>query len=600
MPAGKNNRFSGTGSHVHLFEKEVYNTIPSNYIFYYKGREIARRVNYSLEQDPVYKTQFKNDWLANAVEPLNEYTQIDLFDAQGNKINLVTNLPHLDIKRASLIYEVEPINNIPASISVVVYTGPTELNTITSNGMNQMDEGYIPVEDKDVVTKDYLDDIIEDFIASHSAISTIDIYQDEKPLPNGINHVDNLEYPVLLVKGQNSIPVKKVQIVVAPFAISNSYVEPTLCILVNGTRKLYETKVEDILEGRTTVWQFISTENIFKLGEPPAKTYWKNSYKVEFNPIVLEDLLNNDNPICTISLMVSDPVSRQSVQTEIKTIGLDMLIGKGHGEQEVTYDPDVVEHHKTVWVSGTAYYPNTEDNYALPLTINLKNNFLNNFRPKVVAELIRILDDESEEVLNEISLPSHLPLSGFVKEIQVTSKYNIHTTALELHTYNVRGDLLDVVRIEIDCHIDESDESNRVTTPDAEVVYPNTEFGEPWDPKAPLNIFDMILKDGEYHHNDPRISAVCFKYKPIDCYSHAILDIDTDGDIQLMSEGNTGWLDGKSLLQPFHAPTAHGDPCKVDNGTKGYYSFGRVVYKSPVFVRIIKATHAKVNSIVIE
>ena len=86
----------------------------------------------------------------------------------------------------------------------------------------------------------------------------------------------------------------------APFAISNSFEQPTLCILVNGTRKIYEAKVEDIIDERTTVWQTISTENIFKLGEPPAKIYWKNSYKVEFSTVVLDDLLNDENPICTI------------------------------------------------------------------------------------------------------------------------------------------------------------------------------------------------------------------------------------------------------------------------------------------------------------
>lgn len=600
MPAGKNNRFSGTGSHTHLFEKEVYLTIPSDNVFYYKGKEIARRMYLELTQDSVYKTQFTNNWLAEAIEPLNEYTQIELFDSSNHKLNLLTNLPHLDTKRASLIYEVEPVNNIPAKIGIVIYTGPTEDNVITSNGMNQMDRNYIPVEDKDVVTKDYLDDIIEDFIASHSAISTIDIYQGEKELPIGINHVDNLEYPVLFIKGQNQAPVEKAQIVVAPFAISNSFEQPTLCILVNGTRKIYEAKVEDIIDERTTVWQTISTENIFKLGEPPAKIYWKNSYKVEFNPIVLEDLLNDENPICTISLMVFDPISRQSVQTEIKTIGLDMLIYRGHGGQTITYDPDVVAHHKTVWVSGESYYPNNDSEYNLPLRVGIKNNFLNHYRPKIVAKIFRLMDDGQEEVLEEFQLPSHLPLSEIVKEFQPVVKYNIHTDFLELKTYNVRGDILDTVRIEIDCNIDESDESNRVSTPEATIVYPTTGFGEKWKPSEPLNLHDMILRKGVYTHTDPSISAVCFKIEPLDCYSHAILDIDTDGEIQLMSEGNTGWLDGKSLLQPFNKPVANGDPCKVDNGTKGYYSFGRAVYTSPVFIRIIKATNAKINSIVIE
>ena len=600
MPAGKNNRFSGTGSHVHLFEKEVYNTTPLDNVFYYKGKEIAKRMVLTLEQDSVYKTQFTNSWLSEAIEPLNQYTQIELYDSSNRKINLLTNLPHIDAKRSSLIYEVEPVNNIPSKVSIVIYTGPTEDNTIVSNGMNKMDDDYIPVEDKDVVTKDYLDDIIEDFIASHSAISTIDIYQGNKELPVGINHVDNLEYPVIFLKSQNQVPVEKVQIIVAPFAINNSYIEPRLSILVNGTRKLYEAKVEDIIDERTTVWQTISTENIFKLGDPPAKIYWKNSYKVEFNPVALDDLLNNENPICTISLMVSDPVSRQSVQTEIKTIGVDMLIPRGHGGQTISYDPDVIEHHKTVWVSGEAYYPNNENEYNLPLIVGIKNNFLNHYRPKVVAKLFRIMDNETEELLEEFSLPSHSPLSEVVKEFQPLAKYNIHTDALELRTYNVRGDLLDTVRIEIDCNIDESDESNRVSTPEATILYPSSGFGEPWKPSEPLNLHDMILKGGEYHHTDPSISAVCFKIVPTDCYSHAILDIETDGDIQLMSEGNTGWLNGKSLLHPFSKPTANGDPCKVDNGTKGYYSFGRAVYTSPVFIRIIKATKAKINSIVIE
>jgi hypothetical protein len=81
-----------------------------------------------------------------------------------------------------------------------------------------------------------------------------------------------------------------------------------------------------------------------------------------------------------------------------------------------------------------------------------------------------------------------------------------------------------------------------------------------------------------------------------ECYSHCLIDIEHDGEMYLKVEGKTGWL-SCNQLELFKNPVKNGEGCFVNNN---FYSFGKVIYKTPLFIRILKASFIKFNSVTLK
>lgn len=112
-------------------------------------------------------------------------------------------------------------------------------------------------------------------------------------------------------------------------------------------------------------------------------------------------------------------------------------------------------------------------------------------------------------------------------------------------------------------------------------------------PSNPVQEWDMILKKGVYTSENEN-SALCFKI-PSDGkhYSHIRIDVEHNGEMYIRSEGNTGWLNCQEYTEPFDKPDMNGEGCKLGEGN--LYTFGKSVYNTPVYVRILNATEAKVK-----
>ena len=76
MQNGKFDKNSGTGSVIKLYEDRVFQATVSIYDeFLLDGKVVAKRELLSLTADPVYKTQYRNDRLRYAVDPITKNTR---------------------------------------------------------------------------------------------------------------------------------------------------------------------------------------------------------------------------------------------------------------------------------------------------------------------------------------------------------------------------------------------------------------------------------------------------------------------------------------------------------------------------------------------
>ena len=588
----KYNPFSGTGKEVLLFEKELFSSRVEKRgdEFYFLGRKIAERKNLFLIQDPTYRTQFHNELLSKVVDQLGEDFVWKLTDVFGNPINTFTNLPSLKREYSSLVYETEPVN-IPVYLSAVVYEGPVGEDVLLKDGSVQMDDEYFPSLDQDIVTKKYIDSYLTKWAAEREKIKNFEITLNGKELPRGYCYLNNVELPVIYIKKYPLGDIAHCKLSVEPFAISNDWVNPKIAIYINSN-PYFVANIKDIVDDVDDDWKLESSENIYT--EIVDNIYWKNKYVLDLNTTSggLSYYLRDNSPYVRISVKVWEEGGSEK-SSEEKTFGVDYYIDEAECHQDVSWIEEQVQQYRTHWVSGVPYFENGNIEYPLNIRTSIFNNFLQYYRPKVVAKLFAVYGEE-EVLLKDISLSYHNLIEDRNTYVQNSDiKYKIGINALRLYTYNLSGEVLNVKEVPFNSLTDTSDETIRVTTPDGTISNPVEDYGAPWDSTKILEPYDMFSRNGEYTSEDPN-SALCLRIVPEGCYSHCVLDLETDGEIYLKSEGNTEWLDCQKHKHSVLTPLTHEDGCLVNNG---FYSFGKVIYDSPVFIRVIKATKAKFNKI---
>lgn len=587
----KLNQLSGTGEQLKTYEELVYGIEPDVLGTFADdtGRVVAKRYTLDLVQDPVYKTQFTNPKLRAAIAPLNKNTKITYFDEDG-VVNTLTCRPQLRKEYSAIVCEVEPLKPL-LRLSVVIYEGPGVEQLLLSDGSVSMQPGYIPIKKLDIVTKGYADDLLEDFTAAQHPLKSLSIKQNGELL-NRIYYQDNTEYPIVLFRQINTrAPVEDCVITVDAFAIENNYALDTKIGLVVDGSTNNVVEVRDIIEGKTDNWKLLKTENIY--GSELNKLYWKNTYELTVNLKFIETWFKSTKPFIDIQIKVYDS-ENVKISAPI-TVGVDEYISSKvvKPEVQIAFSDEILQGYKTKKISGVSYFePDFDRKYNLPVHITAQNNFLQYFRCKVNAKLLLL--DKDKQVLNSYDLfvNTHTPTSGTF-EYDQDIEFDINTKYLRYQAFNVLGELMFEVDEYLDTEYDTSDESNRVTTPAADQITPNKDYGSAWDSSAELAEHDMKLRNGEYT-GDPSNDAVCFVVEPVDCYSHINIDIEHDGQMYILSEGNTGWLNCQKQPTPFVNPKKHEDGCFMN---ENYFTFGRVVYKSRVFIRIINASFVRIKHI---
>lgn len=592
---GRLDRNSGVGVPIKLYEAKVYDTVPdvNGYFADENGKIIARRQTVYLTQDSEYKTQFFNEKLKLAITPKNKYTGIKYY-CNGKQVNELQFLPTLKQDYASIVCQVEPIDPI-TSISVVIYTAQTEEKVFLKDGSSTMEPGYIPVKPTDVVTKEYADDMIEDFTAANFPLRNLSITQgEEKPL-KAICYQNNEEYDVLRLKFYKSYAgCEDCQLIVEPFCIANNFTEATSIALVHDSKTSHVASIADILEGKGSYWKLLETENVYTVDDVNP-FYWRNKYALTFNLLDLFTTIDPLNPFVELRVRIADDNGNSKLSKPIR-IGVDEYISKAQAQAENTYVKETLQEYKTKWTSGFAYFPHEFDTvYSLPFTFIVKNNFLQYFRPQYPFTLTVLDANRDIQFTYDIELDTHQPTSG---EFQIDKDIEIKASSrfLLLKAFNIKKENVFTYEVKLDIDSDYSDESNRVTTPSASVHAPLRDYGEAWDSKKTLESWEPKLYHGVYTIDDPSESALCFKVDVEDCYSHINIDIEHDGEMYIKSEGNTDWLDCQNLAKPFVIPVKEDAPCAIN---EGYFTFGKVVYTSPVFIRILKASKVVFNSAIV-
>lgn len=586
----------GIGKKLKLYEEKVYKLSPNiaDDFVDEKFERVAKRVTLPLTQDKTYKTQFFNEMLAFAVQPLNKDTEIILYNKNGAVANPYPYFPKLVEEYASIVCQVEPDEPF-TEVSVVIYCGPEIGDILLSDGSVTMDSEYKPTKKTDIATKDYIDKLFENFTALAYPLRTFSIEQQNGFAPITANcYLDNSPYKdVLFIRNATTkARMPDCFLTVDPFALSSTFTENTqIAICVEGLTT-HAAKLADIIKGENSYWSLMSSENIYTVTGAVDKIYWRNSYRLRFNLESFASHCSAEKPYLDISLRVWDE-NGSSKYSDTYTFGIDEYVDSAIADGSISFIEENLSKYKTKWISGERYFDDDYDAvYSLPITVNVQNNFLNYFRSQNFNLKLFVVNEEGE-VAYEYDLPiaSHQPLKNsftFEQKIDFSIKNNI----IRVQAFNVKDEFLFEFDEVLDTASDYSDESNRVTTPSASEEYPTINYGEPWDSSAAIKPWDMKLQKGIYTSNK-NDSAVCFVVKPNDCYSHINIDIEHDGRMFVLSEGNTNWLSCAKQSDAFVAPTKNNEGCKVN---ETYYTFGKVTYTSKVFIRILEATRVKFNS----
>lgn len=595
----KSNKYdtnSGIGKSLNLFEQKIYSIVPNIRGEFVDENSvcIAKRVTLDLTQNSSYPTQFYNKQLAYAIKNINSYTKPIYYNENGEITNTFSFRPEISPDYASVICQAEPDYPL-IQVSVVIYCGP-EVNTLLlKDGSVTMDSTYSPSEDTDIVTKKYADSLVEGFTAVAYPLESFSIVQGDHFAPIAARcYLDNSIYEnVLFIENyQNTSSVDICKLTVDAFIVPLTYAEETvqLELLINGSSSHVDT-IQDIIAGKSSYWILETSENVFN-DNSISQVFWKNSYNLTFNPRKFLNYYTAKTPYIDVCIKIRDNVGRTRNSKEYR-FGFESYISTAISNVTISFIEETFNSFKTKYISGHRYFPVSEEVYNLPITLEIKNSFLNYFRPETCLKL-SVVDDLDEELNSQIlNIDSHQPVKGmftFNLPIEFSTRYNI----LKLQAFNVKEEIVFEYSYKFDTESDVSDESNRVTTPSAAEIFPATGYGETWDSLRKLEKWEMKLKDNFYTSDDVKNSAVCFVVNPASCYSHLNIDIEHDGYMYILSEGNTEWLDCQKQTNAFVNPIKNGQGCKVNDNL---LSFGRVVYSSKVFVRVINATFLKLNFI---
>lgn len=545
---------------LRMFEDLVYNGTLRYHTIYSGETAVGHIERIPLVQDSHYKTQFYNEKLRGAVLPKNFQTALKLFTEEGVEIPNPTNLFSLRPELGSIVFEVEP-TTLPKYCECTIY----DLYTA-----------------QDVFLKKDLDKALEinlDVIkASLHSFNSFTIKQDGLELNKLICNANNKYGDVILVK-DNSV----LSILTNPFLISpNANLRETYIEIDWGDLTLYRERLSDICNGGGVKWSLVSSKDIYETGKD--KVYLYNAYRLEIRTSELNSFVGlvGKTPE-NLTIKVGDSSNFQKVSKEV---GLDYL-SRVSFEPSISYNITNYTSLRTDWVSGKSYFPNTEDKYTFPITIGLKNNAYSYYRFPYFNYGIKNKEDKEE--VKQFTFTS----LGRGEELSLNLEVEISkdTQALFVKTFDVLGEEIDSYSLEIDCTPAPSLEEYRVTTPGPNIEFPAKEDITAWNPIKRLEDFEPKYWDGEYTCESEE-NALAFEFDTDVHYSHIDLDIETDGKVYIRSKNNTGWLDTSKPVDVFMNPISNGRGCKASEGS---YSFGRVNYIGPIWVRVLNAHSTKLN-----
>ena len=580
-----------------LLEEFVYNAAANaNDSFVYLNKRIATVEELELTQDEVYKTAFYNDSLYKAIIPRNAKTAIHLYAEDGSEIS--SSVFKLERDYGAIVFDREP-SVLPVKCKAVIYCAQEADNVLALDGSNTMADSYEPSKDQSVVTKKYLENELNSLQAGLYTLSSLTVKQGGKELPELLQYSTSEKLPVVFL----SESVGTLNIVTNSFIIERTWNEDStkISLVVDGST-FFETSIKDVMEGNSSYWKLNTSKNIFETDL--TNTYWLNSYIFNCASFTILKYLidiNVTNPSVLMAVKVKCGDKEYSAGV---TVGIDTYKIVSSIKTSIAWSDARLQTLKTHYVSGIRYFDSKEKTYELPITFTHCNEFLKYYRPSSFVEMGVIYDGKYEKQV-EGGIDSHIPytsssmLTSYEHQVNITLRVGV--TGIYFKVYDVLGNLLDCVTKDIDCTFNSGEEKYRVYTPSADTSMPDPEALTIWDSEKTLEGFEPSLVDDTYILTDESNkgqSAICFKYESNDPnfhYSHADIDIEHNGQMYIRSGKSTNWLDCQKYVGAFDTPTEYKEACKLGEGNS--YTFGKVVYTEPLYVRILGATSIKMNSI---
>lgn len=563
--------------------------------YLYENEIIAVEKTFEITQDPVYKTSFYNDELYNAIVPKNAATSIKLYDESGNEIKGM--VFSLEREYGAIVFSQEP-STIPAKCKAVIYCGPTADKILATDGKNTMDADYTPSRDQHVVTKKYLENELNSLQAGLYTLSSLNITQKGKELPELIKYSDGEKLKVVFLNnkmGALSITTNSF-IIEQTFSTSETYIS----LVIDG-KTFCKEKVKDVMEGKAFYWEPVSSKNIFETDL--ESMFWLNSFRLVVSDFrEFRYLLDSVAPDPSVSLAVKISCGNREYAAST-VLGIDDYTDFKYTLSLDWQDADLLA-LKTNYISGYPYLASKTNDYNLNVNFHFNNAPLYYYRPDTLYEM-GIVDENGERVpqysggLKGSHIPYMSPSYAFTYDVEKTIRIHADIKAIYFTAFSPTGNIVGDIEKEIECPFSDKEELYRVTTPNASFDNPESSEFAWWDSKKSLEPFELSLRTQGYILPDETqkdLSAIAFKFDPEgNHYSHLDLDIEHNGKMYIRSVNNTSWLDCDERVEPFDIPMEFGAGCKLGEGQS--YTFGKVVYNTPILIRILGATSVKMNSI---
>lgn len=562
---------------------------------------LAKRIEATLAKDEDNPCSYMSEELAYAIDfILTEQYMPHLYVD-----NVEVSYGYLDWKISRPAHAVvlsKPISSDNVKISFVKYVGHIlEESSLLSDGSVQMDTGYWPSFALDVATKEYSDTFLDRAVRSDITISKSVISATQSIGTKAIYWNDKKTYDVLYCDAPNQEPI---HVTISKFVDSHeSYEASTLELYMNGSLLMSSSTEEDKL-----VFNLDSSE------DPYA------SFPVGFG-FFLAKSYSCDIPLSKIVYNESDPFIRLQFKlknSQTGTIEESPIYEFGLVENYVTdytydsfcsssFEADTTNLQKAVDATVSTVKVISSQK-TVDLGISTNGSIWKSFYPIGTAFEVSCVETAKQQAYSFADLDEKLSFT-FSKQDTMSIDLSLLKDALANQItliatyYNLNGDIVHSDELDITSYIDfKSDESNRVTTPSGETLFPDTDYGEPFSSKETLGYWDMQLVDGVYKSlNDDAFSsnALCLVLDDNESYSHVRIKFDTSlpsayvtskCSVQVKSDGNTGWLSADNGYDGVSKVSDDGDAAAVISKclyNDRFVTFGRKAYKSKVFVRFI-------------
>lgn len=563
------------------------------------GRVLAKRIVVDLKRENVLT--YINDELLYAVDWMEDYPEfaLDLYDKDGNKLPFKYCGAQLQAYSGAITCEFVPVSE-PAQVSFVKWVGNTLGDkTVKADGSVQMDPDYRPTEGQDVATKNYIDNIFNNGAEVDRLIETIDVrvYQDGRTEQLGAIYkpLEEERIPMFFLKDGN------ISIETEPFVIPFDLSKASLGVYIDGVMT-YITDTLDNIEPMTESDLYAGmpfgrgqfTLRSYDIHTQANKLRVSSDYSVP-HKLVVALIKRNFNQLEVVGLSKAYTYYLCSGSSQIRADSTEFGYSKSEEPVRMAYDKKL---------SGITDCISTAKKVLIPVSVSVpKSRFVDDYLPDVpfVSAVINgqkswfdSTDFTDEGDTYKVSSTVELDLAQLKAD-------NYHAQKI---AYGIIVDIFDyqgnlIVRRKLDCEpviIDyDSDESLRVATPNADVVYP-IEFGKRYEqvPEG-MVIFNNIYKATK----DESTLMICLPNEEGKSFSHAIIEVDEikgNGDIQVKAEGSCGWLNASKEFSGIGTPEKDGDACHVTkNGTstKLYVTFGKKCYNKKLYVRFLRFLEIK-------